>query len=584
LEGGDFFPAGVDLAFLGIGLRSNMEACQYLLDKDLFGTQRVAVVKDFFDQHQQRMHLDTVFNIIAPKVCLMLKDIQGKDSPLRRLVDEYKKNERGEYFLARHDIEFLQYVQEQGYTVITLTNEMQIAYGCNGLNLGNNTLITVDRMTAKFIARSNQFRGKIICVDFSNNTNMFGSVHCCSQVISRRAPTQTQIPSRNSLEIPLSMPGSSSLPAVVVEHPKPFVALPANVAQKYLMIAPNNFDVNHATAQDNLLMASSHERFKQKIHQKGQGRRDVHATLMTEFAALHHVLTVKTGAEVHLFTHEVFHQSPDALFVADWFSTHREGDFGSNSKSGEKGIVLFPMKAPTRRHERRHDIVQFLHKTYNQVVNLAPCEVGKIEALDSIIDSPSVADGICKPLEGSSFVTDRDTRLAFAGRTCTRLNVETFQLWAKKTGYTPILFDLHAESTLPHAALLRCAHHTRTFLAIFSTFSFVCTEAISPGDRERVVAALKKGSTNASSSSNTEKTVIDFTLAQCHFLAITGSFEVFSREGKSVLIISKTAHDSFTQNQLDTLQSLGTTIEVVGLPEIEQLGGGSVSGVIGPLF
>ena len=28
LEGGDFFPAGRDLALLGIGLRSNFEACK----------------------------------------------------------------------------------------------------------------------------------------------------------------------------------------------------------------------------------------------------------------------------------------------------------------------------------------------------------------------------------------------------------------------------------------------------------------------------------------------------------------------------------------------------------------------------
>ena len=40
LEGGDFFPCGTSLAMLGIGLRSNMEACQQLMDKDLLGTDR----------------------------------------------------------------------------------------------------------------------------------------------------------------------------------------------------------------------------------------------------------------------------------------------------------------------------------------------------------------------------------------------------------------------------------------------------------------------------------------------------------------------------------------------------------------
>ena len=52
LEGGDFTPAGKDLALLGIGLRSNMEAAQQLMDKDLLGARRFAVVKDDFEQHQ----------------------------------------------------------------------------------------------------------------------------------------------------------------------------------------------------------------------------------------------------------------------------------------------------------------------------------------------------------------------------------------------------------------------------------------------------------------------------------------------------------------------------------------------------
>lgn len=52
LEGGDFTPAGQDLALLGIGLRSNMEAAQQLMDQDLLGARRLAVVKDDFEQHQ----------------------------------------------------------------------------------------------------------------------------------------------------------------------------------------------------------------------------------------------------------------------------------------------------------------------------------------------------------------------------------------------------------------------------------------------------------------------------------------------------------------------------------------------------
>jgi hypothetical protein len=52
LEGGDFFPMGQDLALVGVGLRSNVEACQQLMDKDLLGTRRLGVVRDDFDRDQ----------------------------------------------------------------------------------------------------------------------------------------------------------------------------------------------------------------------------------------------------------------------------------------------------------------------------------------------------------------------------------------------------------------------------------------------------------------------------------------------------------------------------------------------------
>ena len=106
LEGGDFFPAGRDLALLGIGLRSNLEACQQLMDRDLLGTRRFAVVRDDFEQHQDRMHLDCVFSIVSDNVCLMLKEMIGEGSPTRRLVDEYTKGPDGKYAESRQGVEF----------------------------------------------------------------------------------------------------------------------------------------------------------------------------------------------------------------------------------------------------------------------------------------------------------------------------------------------------------------------------------------------------------------------------------------------------------------------------------------------
>lgn len=35
------------------------------------------------------MHLDCVFSILGDDVCLMMDEMMGKDSPTRRLVDEW---------------------------------------------------------------------------------------------------------------------------------------------------------------------------------------------------------------------------------------------------------------------------------------------------------------------------------------------------------------------------------------------------------------------------------------------------------------------------------------------------------------
>lgn len=56
LEGGDYFAAGEDLALVGVGLRSNIEACEQLMNRDWLGTDRLAVVRDDFEQHQVSSH------------------------------------------------------------------------------------------------------------------------------------------------------------------------------------------------------------------------------------------------------------------------------------------------------------------------------------------------------------------------------------------------------------------------------------------------------------------------------------------------------------------------------------------------
>eukprot|EP00180_Rhodochaete_pulchella_P001148 Plantae.Rhodophyta-Rhodochaete_pulchella.ctg19688.p1 GENE.Plantae.Rhodophyta-Rhodochaete_pulchella.ctg19688~~Plantae.Rhodophyta-Rhodochaete_pulchella.ctg19688.p1 ORF type:complete len:389 (-),score=67.86 Plantae.Rhodophyta-Rhodochaete_pulchella.ctg19688:273-1418(-) len=186
LEGGDFFPAGADLCLVGVGTRSTIEAVQYMMDKDLLGTSHVAVVKDEFEKSQDRMHLDTCFNILSPNCCVMMEEMMGEDSPTRRLVDEYMRSSEDEpYRKVRENVEFATYMRGQGYNIIPIPAKQQLQYACNFLNLGAGRILAVHQESARAIASSPYFDGVIECFDYSAITSMYGAAHCSSQVVLR---------------------------------------------------------------------------------------------------------------------------------------------------------------------------------------------------------------------------------------------------------------------------------------------------------------------------------------------------------------------------------------------------------------
>ena len=187
LEGGDFVPCSKDLAFIGIGLRSNIEACLCLMKNDWLGYRRVAVVKDEYDVSQDRMHLDCVFGLLSEKLCICYEDMLGEDSPKRRLVDEYVYDSNtGKYSLVRENVEFSRYLTENGIEIIKVPHQYQLEYACNILNLGDQRIISVHPEMARRIVRSERFAGDVQCIDFSPITSMYGAVHCASQVVKRR--------------------------------------------------------------------------------------------------------------------------------------------------------------------------------------------------------------------------------------------------------------------------------------------------------------------------------------------------------------------------------------------------------------
>ncbi|CAD7696331.1 unnamed protein product [Ostreobium quekettii] len=223
LEGGDFIPAGRDLCFIGIGLRSNFRACQQLMDNDWLGTRRLAVVSDGFEQHQDRMHLDCVFSITGDKCCMMLEEMMGMDSPTRRLVSVYTRTCGNggtcKYELTREHVEFSQFMKEEGYNIIPIKAEHQLQYACNVLNLGGGRILSVHPLSARQLVRSPHFHGTVQVIEFSSITSMYGAVHCSTQILRRQAkprqgwprtrPSSARVSDSSIVDLPRSeMPNS----------------------------------------------------------------------------------------------------------------------------------------------------------------------------------------------------------------------------------------------------------------------------------------------------------------------------------------------------------------------------------------
>jgi hypothetical protein len=150
---------------------------------------------------------------------------------------------------------------------------------------------------------------------------------------------------------------------------------------------------------------------------------------------------------------------PDAVFPNNWVSFHADGT-----------VVLYPMQASNRRLERRIDILEAVEREL--------C-FPRRRLLDL-----SAEEARGRFLEGTgSLVLDHLERVAYACRSV-RTDESLVREWARAMHYEPEVFD--ATDRLGAAI-----YHTNVLLAIGSRCAVLCTEAIAPHDRSRVIARLR---------------------------------------------------------------------------------------------
>ena len=148
--------------------------------------------------------------------------------------------------------------------------------------------------------------------------------------------------------------------------------MPQQSTNHVLMVAPTSFIKNSQAAEDNHFMNDIHDPDGTLLHEEAkavaakspspehENNLRLQRKVLNEFAELHRILVEEVGVQVHLFTHEAYHDTPDAVFPNNWFSTH------TDLECGECTLVIYPMKVPNRRKERRPEFIGRLER-YNLV-------------------------------------------------------------------------------------------------------------------------------------------------------------------------------------------------------------------------
>jgi len=298
--------------------------------------------------------------------------------------------------------------------------------------------------------------------------------------------------------------------------PAPHVATQAPGA--VVMIRPAAFQPNPETAADNAFQSAGVTDVAE--------RQSVAAQAQVEVAAVAAALRGE-GVGVVMFDDRDGVDTPDSVFPNNWISTHDDGR-----------VVLYPMAAPSRRRERRGDVVDALRERYavSQLLDLSPVEL----------------EG--RYLEGTgALVLDHVHRIAYMARSG-RANEAVLDQWCEAMGYTAEVFNTVDQAGQP-------IYHTNVVLSIGTDFVVAGLSTIpDPVDRARIAARLGE----------TGRDVIEIDPAQVAEFAGNG-LELTGSRGR-IFALSSRALAALRPDQIAAIET-SARILAINIPTIERSGG-----------
>jgi len=291
----------------------------------------------------------------------------------------------------------------------------------------------------------------------------------------------------------------------------------SQVPHTLLMIRPASFGYNPETAASNAF---------QKLPASIE---EVSKKAMKEFDEVVLILR-KQGIDVMVIDDIPQPVTTDAVFPNNWISTHQDGK-----------IILYPMMAPSRRQERRDDIVLLLKEKF---------EVREVIDLSSNEEKEKFLEGT------GSIIFEHPNKIAYACRSA-RTNDELFSQLCAKIGYAPVLFEAKDENGM-------AVYHTNVMMWIGEKLAAICLDSLSDEDQEIVLDSFSK----------TGHRVIALSFQQMRAFA-GNMFEAKNKKDQRFLLMSETAFESLLPGQLKEIQKYAVPLPL-SIPIIEESGGGSI--------
>ncbi len=310
------------------------------------------------------------------------------------------------------------------------------------------------------------------------------------------------------------------------------IGLQRQITKHILMIRPYRFDLNEETMGSNAFQQQNREETSDKIQQKALKEFDNFVSKLKKAGI--HVIVVEDHPKP--FT-------PDAIFPNNWISFHDDGQ-----------VIVYPMEAPSRRAERRMDIVVDLKTKHGFTV-------------DNVVDIATDNEASALFLEGTgSLVLDHLSKKAYACLS-TRTNSKVLAQWSELTGYQPISFTALDQHKQP-------IYHTNVLMCIGVDFAIICLEAINNAvEREMVVRELALSG----------REIITLSFEQMNAFA-GNMLQLETSKGKRILVLSKASYDVLRPEQLAILQKYNDRLLPISIPTIEKYGGGSVRCMMAEVF